>query len=78
MIVYNVHSLADDVQQHGSLDKISCNKKLLQHLKEMVRKPQHPLAQIIRRQSKHDTLVNEFLPDQKIKFIKWDNKRTMS
>ncbi|XP_047122826.1 uncharacterized protein LOC124806182 [Hydra vulgaris] len=79
MIVYNVHSLihlADDVQQHGTLDKISgfAYENYLQHLKKMIRKPQHPLAQIIRRQSERDAVINDFLPDQKIKYRKQHNK----
>ncbi|XP_047132417.1 uncharacterized protein LOC124811154 [Hydra vulgaris] len=65
MIVYNVHSLihlADDVQQHGTLDKISGfpYENYLQHLKKMMRKPQHPLAEIIRRQSECDDVINDF------------------
>ena len=79
MIVYNVHSLihlADDVQEHGNLDKISGFpfENYLQHLKKMVRKPQHPLAQIIRRQSERDTEVNEFLPNKKNIFKNQHNK----
>ena len=53
-IVYNVHSamhLAQDRRNYGPLDKISSfpfeNK--LGQIKKMVRRPQNPIAQIIRR-----------------------------
>lgn len=53
-LVYNVHSLihlADDVKQLGCLDEFSAfvfeNK--LGQLKKLVRKPQHPIQQIVRR-----------------------------
>jgi len=55
-IVYNVHGLfhlPDDVKMHGNLDCFSAfpfeNK--LKELKQLVRKPGYPLAQIIRRLS---------------------------
>jgi hypothetical protein len=53
-IVYNVHGLvhlAGDAKQHGSLDSFSSfpfeNK--LKEIKQLLRKPGYPLAQIIRR-----------------------------
>lgn len=55
-IVYNVHSLvhlAQDVRLHGCLDNIAAfpYENHLQMLKKLVRKPERPLAQIIRRLS---------------------------
>ena len=54
MISYNVHSLihlADDVKQYGALDNVSCFEfeNHLGKLKKMVRKPQAPVAQVVRR-----------------------------
>lgn len=51
---YNVHALvhlADDVQQHGCLDSFSAfpYESYLHKLKKLARKPDFPLAQIIRR-----------------------------
>lgn len=55
-IVYNVHGLIHlplDVQQCGSLDHISAFpfENHLQKMKKLVRKPERPIAQIIRRLS---------------------------
>lgn len=55
-LVYNVHSLvhlADEVQRHGCLDAFSAfpYESYLNKLKRLVRKPDFPLAQIIRRLS---------------------------
>ncbi|KAG7455521.1 hypothetical protein MATL_G00257620 [Megalops atlanticus] len=55
-IVYNVHGLvhlADEVELHGCLDKFSAFpfEDYLQKIKKLVRKPEFPLAQIIRRLS---------------------------
>ena len=54
MLVYNVHNLVhlgDDVQNHGVLDSFSafCFENFLGSLKKMLRKPQSPLAQVVRR-----------------------------
>jgi len=58
-IVYNVHSLlhlAQEVRQHGCLDNISAfpNENHLQKLKKLVRKPQRPLDQMLRRLSEQN------------------------
>ncbi|XP_073669952.1 uncharacterized protein [Paramisgurnus dabryanus] len=58
-LVYNVHSLvhlAQDVRQHGCLDNISAfpYENHLQKLKKLVRKPQRPLAQMVRRLSEQN------------------------
>ncbi|KAK6178907.1 hypothetical protein SNE40_011389 [Patella caerulea] len=68
-LVYNVHNiihLADDVQRHGTLDSFSAFsfENFLGKLKKMLRKPQSPLPQIIRRLSerkrkKEDLKLNE-------------------
>ena len=55
-ISYNVHNvvhLAEDVRKHGLLDDFSAFKfeNFLQKLKKLVRKPQHPVSQIVRRLS---------------------------
>ncbi|XP_030580612.1 uncharacterized protein LOC115776952 isoform X1 [Archocentrus centrarchus] len=55
-IVYNVHGLvhlAGDVQLHGCLDSFSAfpYENYLHKLKKLIRKPEFPLAQIIRRLS---------------------------
>jgi len=65
-LVYNVHALvhlADEVQQHGCLDSFSAfpYESYLHKLKRLVRKPDFPLAQIIRRLSEMritDTSLN--------------------
>ncbi|KAJ8018071.1 hypothetical protein HOLleu_44145 [Holothuria leucospilota] len=53
-LVYNVHSvihLVDDARNYGSLDNVSSFpfENYLGKLKRMVRRPQDPLAQIVRR-----------------------------
>lgn len=53
-LVYNVHSLihlADDARKFGVLDTISSFKyeSYLGQLKKLVRRPQQPCAQIVRR-----------------------------
>ena len=53
-LVYNVHGLihlADDAEKYGNLDNISCFpfENHLQKLKKSVRRPQNPVAQIVRR-----------------------------
>ena len=53
-LVYNVHSLihlADDAQQFGVLDNVSAFKfeSYLGQRKKVVRRPQQPCAQIVRR-----------------------------
>ena len=55
-LVYNVHSLVhlcNNVKLHGSLDKFSAFpfENFLGQLKRMVRKPNDPLSQVIRRLS---------------------------
>ncbi|XP_013886300.1 uncharacterized protein LOC106534268 [Austrofundulus limnaeus] len=65
-LVYNVHSLVhlpEEVQRHGCLDSFSAfpYESYLHKLKKLVRKPEFPLAQIIRRLSEiktTDSLVN--------------------
>lgn len=52
--VYNVHSLihiADDVRHHGALDNVSSFpfESYLGKLKKLVRRPQNPCSQIVRR-----------------------------
>ncbi|XP_049425227.1 uncharacterized protein LOC125884374 isoform X1 [Epinephelus fuscoguttatus] len=59
-LVFNVHSLvhlAQDVRLHGCLDNIAAfpYENHLQMLKKLVRKPERPLAQIIRRLSEKTT-----------------------
>ena len=54
MLVYNVHSLihlVDDVRRFGCLDSFSAFKfeSLLGQLKKLVRKPNQPLPQIVKR-----------------------------
>lgn len=58
-VSYNVHGLvhiSDDVKQHGNLDEFSAFpfENYLGKLKKLVRKPDNPLAQIIRRLSEMD------------------------
>lgn len=58
-IVYNVHGLlhlVEDVKIHGPLDSFSAfpSENYLGKLKQSVRKPEYPLAQIIRRLSEED------------------------
>ena len=60
MLVYNVHNLVhlgDDVERHGVLDSFSAFafENYLGSLKKMLRKPQNPLAQVIRRFSEKKT-----------------------
>lgn len=60
-LVYNVHSLvhlAQDVRQHGCLDNFSAfpYENHLQKLKKLVRKPERPLAQIVRRLSERNVI----------------------
>ncbi|KAG1681456.1 PiggyBac transposable element-derived protein 4 [Nymphon striatum] len=59
VLVYNVHSLThivQDVRRYGPLDNISCfpYEKMLGKLKKMVRRPQNPVAQIMRRIAEKD------------------------
>jgi hypothetical protein len=63
-IVYNVHGLthlAADVKQHGNLDLFSAfpfeNK--LKALKSLVRKPNYPIAQLVRRLTEERTAFSE-------------------
>lgn len=54
MVVYNIHNvihLADDARKYGSLDKISafCFENFLGKLVKLVRKPNQPLEQVVRR-----------------------------
>jgi len=53
-LVYNVHSiihLADDARRYGALDGVSAFKfeSYLGKIKKLVRRPQNPVAQIVRR-----------------------------
>lgn len=65
MIVYNVHGLihlADDAKTFKSLENISAFpfENFLASLKNIIRKPEFPLAQIIRRLSeKEDTEIEK-------------------
>ena len=56
MLVYNVHSLihiVNDVRRYGCLDNISAVpfENYLGKLKKKIRRPQNPIAQIMRRLS---------------------------
>lgn len=67
VLVYNVHSLThivQDVRRYGALDNISCfpYENMLYELKQMVRRPQNPVAQLIRRISENER-SNENLVD---------------
>ena len=46
----NLH-IVDDVKMYGRLDNVSCfpYDNVLGQLKRLVKKPQHPIAQIVRR-----------------------------
>ena len=60
-LVYNIHGLihlADDAERYGNLDHISCFpfENHLQQLKKSVRRPQNPVAQIVRRVQESLTL----------------------
>ena len=53
ILVYNMHNIlhiVDDVKMHGRLDNVSCfpYENALGQLKRLVKKPQHPIAQIVR------------------------------
>ena len=67
LIVYNVHGLlhlAQDCKNFGCLDSISAFpfENYLGKLKRFVRKPSHPLAQIIRRLSEETSLDPKLEP----------------
>ena len=67
VIVYNVHGLihlSSDVKVHGPLDNFSCFpfENYLQKLKKFVRKPEYPLAQIIRRLSEQNSHDSSLIP----------------
>ena len=54
ILVYNMHNIwhiVDDVKMYGRLDNVSCfpYENALGQLKRLVKKPQHPIAQIVRR-----------------------------
>ena len=53
ILVYNMHNILHivDVKMYGRLDNVSCfpYKNALGQLKRLVKKPQHPIAQIVRR-----------------------------
>lgn len=66
-LVYNVHGLVHlsaDAQLHGSLDSISAfpYENYLHKLKRFVRKPEFPLAQVIRRLSEVEDIKTVELP----------------
>ncbi|KAE8576519.1 hypothetical protein XENTR_v10004219 [Xenopus tropicalis] len=66
-LVYNVHALVHlsaDAKLHGSLDTISAfpYENYLRTLKKFVRKPEFPLAQIIRRLSEVEKISSSELP----------------
>jgi hypothetical protein len=61
-VVYNVHGLidlSDDVKKFGNLDSFSAFpfENYLRKLKSMVRKPQDPLAQVVRRLSEQHGFI---------------------
>lgn len=65
-LVYNVHGLvhiADDAKLFGCLDNISGFpfENFLGQLKKMVRTPNYPLQQVIRRISEHEGTIGSFL-----------------
>ncbi len=58
--MYNTHSLihlAQDARKYGALDSVSCFpfENYLGHLKRMVRRPQNPVEQIVRRVDEKQT-----------------------
>lgn len=62
-VAYNVYGLvhiSGDIKQHGILDEFSTFpfENYLANLKKLVRKPDNPLAQIIRRLSEMDNYNN--------------------
>lgn len=70
--VYNVHALVHlsaDGQLHGSLDSISAfpYENDLHTLKKLVRKPEFPLAQIIRRLSEAEERSTVELPSKALR-----------
>lgn len=75
MVVYNVHGLvhlAEDAKRFGSLDATSSFpfENFLCKIKKMVRKPDHPLQQVVRRMSegrRRPTVNNRPKRDLKIK-----------
>lgn len=59
-LVYNTHSLthlAQDARKYGALDSVSCfpYENYLGQLKRMVRRPQNPVEQIVRRVDEKQT-----------------------
>ena len=67
-LVYNVHSLihlTDDARKFGSLNNISCFpfENYLGRLKRVVRRPQSPISQIIRRYREKIRTVELFSAD---------------
>ena len=66
-VVYNIHGLihlADDVERFGPLENFSAFvfESFLGRLKRLVRRPNYPLQQVIRRLSKncHQFCVKEY------------------
>ena len=64
MLVYNVHSLIhlhQDAFQHGALDKISAFpfENYLGKLKKLLKKPNHPLQQVVHRLMEIDAMQNK-------------------
>ena len=49
--MHNILHIVDDVKMYGRLDNVSCfpYENALGQLKRLVKKPQHPIAQIVRR-----------------------------
>ena len=67
--VYNVHSLihiADDVRKFGALDSISAFpfENFLHQIKRMIRKPQQPLQQVLRRLAEKKKVVSKKDPER--------------
>lgn len=77
MIVYNVHNLihlADDARKYGCLDNISAFafENYLGQMKKMIRKPSHPLQQIVSRLSENDVTGPKKKPELLLKREHWN------
>ena len=83
MLVYNIHGLlhlADDVRRYGPLENFSAfpfeNK--LKDVKKLVRKPNNPLQQVIRRLSEHQANCSyqcQMKPKLHSKTARFEHKR---
>ena len=76
-LVYNMHVLVHlsiDVQRYGCLDNYSCfpSENYMQILKKLVRCPNKPLSQVIRRASEiseQDKLLKRCIDGQSFKLL---------